>query len=117
MSSEKPTAAFILSLIGGIFVIIGGLAVSVIGAALTFWIGGIGGIIGLIGVVWGVLMIVCAVMLNSNPNSHATYGVLILFFSIASWFGSFGGLVIGFLLGLIGGILAIVWHPYVHAPA
>jgi hypothetical protein len=67
-------------------------------------------------VVWGVLIIVFAVMLNSHPNNHATYGGLILVFSIVSWFGSFGGLFIGFLLGLIGGILAIVWHPSVLTP-
>ncbi len=117
LSSEKPTTAFILSLIGGIFVVIGGLATAAIGAALTFFIGGIGGIFGLIGVVWGILIIVFAVMLNSNPNNHASYGALILVFSIVSWFGSFGGLLIGFLLGLVGGILAIVWHPSVQTPA
>ncbi len=111
LSSEKPTTAFILSLIGGIFVILGGLAAAAIGAVFTFFIGGIGGIIGLIGVFWGILIIVFAVMLNSNPKSHTTYGALILIFSIFSWFGSFGGLFIGFLLGLIGGILALTWNP------
>ncbi|MGP8124665.1 MAG: DUF6114 domain-containing protein [Nitrososphaerales archaeon] len=116
MPSEKPTTAFVLSLIGGIFVIIGGLATAAIGAALTFFIGGIGGIIGLIGVFWGILIVVFAVMLNSNPKNHTTYGALILIFSLLSWFGSFGGLFIGFLLGLIGGILAITWNPTVQTP-
>ena len=116
MASEKPTAAFLLSLIGGIFVLLGGLIVAAIGATLTFFLGGIGGIIGLVGALWGILIIVFAVMLNSNPNNHTTYGVLILVFSLLSWFGSIGGLFLGFILGLIGGILAIVWSPPAQTP-
>ncbi len=49
MSGEKPTAAFVLSLIGGILILLSGLAVAAIGAALTFFLGGIGGLFGLIG--------------------------------------------------------------------
>jgi hypothetical protein len=115
LSTEKPTAAFVLSLIAGIFVILGGLAVALIGAAITFFIGGVAGVFGLLGIVWGVLIIVFAVQLNSNPSSHTTSGILIIVFSVLSWVGSFGGLFIGFLLGLIGGILALVWSP--SAPA
>ncbi len=32
-------------------------------------------------------------------------------FAIASWFGTLGGFVAGFTLGLIGGILGIIWSP------
>jgi hypothetical protein len=117
LSGERPTAAFILSLIGGIIILLSGLAVATIGAAVTFFLAGIVGIFGLIGAVWGILIIVFAVMLNSNPRSHTTYGALILVFSLLSWFGSFGGFFIGFLLALIGGILALVWHPSAPAPA
>jgi len=116
LASEKPSTAYILSLIGGIFVLIGGILVAVVGAALTFFIGGIGGLLGILGIVWGILIIVFAVRLNSNPESHATSGALIIVFSILSWFGSFGGLFIGFLLGLIGGILAVAWSPSAAAP-
>jgi hypothetical protein len=111
MSAEKPSAAYILSLIGGIFVIIGGIAVAAIGAAFTLFLGGIGGIIGVLGIVWGVLIIVFASRLNSDPASHATSGALIIVFSLLSWVGAIGGLFIGFLLALIGGILAITWNP------
>ncbi len=117
MSSERPTSAFVLSLIGGIFVIIGGLVVAIVGAALTFFIGGLGGFFGLLGIVWGILIIVFAVQLNSNPSTHSTSGALIIVFSVLSWLGSFGGLFIGFLLGLIGGILAVAWNPKAGAPA
>jgi len=109
--TEKPTAAFVLSLIGGIIVLLVGLVAAAIGAAFTMFIGGIGGIFGLIGALWGVLMIVGAFKLNSDPNSHTTWGTLIIVFSFLSWFGAFGGAFIGFLLGLIGGILALTFNP------
>ncbi len=111
MSGEKPTAAFVLSLIGGIFILLSGLAVAVIGAALTFFLGGIGGLFGLIGALWGLLIIVFSALLYSSPRSHSAYGALILVFSLLSWFGSFGGFLVGFILALIGGILALTWHP------
>jgi len=106
-----PNAAFILSLIGGIFIILIGLIVMLIGAAVTFMIGGLGGIFGLLGVVWGAIIIYSAVQLKLSPSQHSTWGVLIIVFSLVSWIGAFGGLVIGFLLALIGGILALAWSP------
>src|SRR5438309_300781 len=64
--AEKPTAAFVLSLIGGIFVLLVGIAFAVLGSILGSMVGGIGGpagatdIIvwyGVIGFVNGLLMI------------------------------------------------------------
>ncbi|HYB92870.1 MAG TPA: DUF6114 domain-containing protein [archaeon] len=109
--TEKPTAAFILSLIGGIIILLVGFVVMVVGAIVSFFIGGLGGIFGLLGVAWCILMIICAFMLNSQPEQHVIWGVLILVLSLLSWVGAFGGLFIGFLLGLIGGILGISWKP------
>ncbi len=56
-------------------------------------------------------MIVGAAMMYSNPSSAKMWGIIVLVLSILSWFTAVGGLVIGFLLGLIGGILAIVFKP------
>jgi hypothetical protein len=117
LPDEKPTTAYVLSLIGGIFVVIGGLITAVIGAILTFAFAGIGGFFGILGIIWGILIIVFAVRLNSDPGSHTSSGALILIFSILSWLGGIGGLFIGFLLGLIGGILAIAWNPSTATPA
>ena len=118
MTEEKaPTAAFVLSLIGGIIVLIAGIVVAAVGAVLTFFLGGIGGVFGLLGVLWGILTIVSAAMLHARPAQHQTWGALIVVFSLLSWFGSFGGAVVGFVLGLIGGILGIVWHPAGSPPA
>lgn len=117
MSSDKPSAAYILSLIGGVFVVIGGVAVAAIGALATFMLAGIGGVFGILGIVWGILIIVFASRLNSAPSSHATSGALIIVFSLLSWAGAIGGFFIGFLLALIGGILAITWSPGVQPVA
>jgi hypothetical protein len=117
---EKPTAAFVLSLLAAIFIIIGGLFYVVvsswIGGALDFI--GMGGwgysfvIIGVLGMVWGILTLIGAVMINSGePSKVKTGAILVLIFSIISWFGAAGGFFIGFLLGLIGAILGLTWKP------
>ena len=119
--SEKPTAAFVLSLIGGIFVLLGGLALAVVGSILSGLSGGIGGMevatVGIIGVVNGLLMIVFGVLLYQRPGQHAVYGALVLILSITSFFTAIGGFFIGLILGFIGGILAIVWKPTTMQPA
>jgi hypothetical protein len=112
MSQESyPSAAFALSLVAGIFVLLGGLVVAAIGAIFTFFLFGIGAIIGIFGIIWGVIIIVGANNLRAHPEQHVTWGVIILVFSLISWFGGLGGFLIGFLLGLIGGILALMWQP------
>lgn len=68
-------------------------------------------LVGVVGVIFGIIMIVGAAMMYSNPRSAKMWGVIVLVLSILSWFTAVGGLVIGFLLGLIGGILAIVFKP------
>ncbi|MCW4045310.1 MAG: DUF6114 domain-containing protein [Candidatus Bathyarchaeota archaeon] len=117
---EKPTAAFVLSLLGAIFIIIGGLVYavvfSIIGGVFDFiGFGGLGGLItilGFLGIVWGVLVLIGAIMMNSEDKSKVRTGsILVLIFSILSWVGAAGGIFIGFLLGLIGGILGLTWNP------
>jgi hypothetical protein len=108
---DAPLIAFGLALAGGIIIILAGLEVLIIGAALTFFVGGVGGIFGLFGAVCGFLIMVFAFMLRSAPDQHVGLGIAIIVFSLLSWFGSFGGFAIGFLLALVGGILAIIWRP------
>lgn len=133
MTNDKPTAAFILSLIAGVFMLLGGGMMTMIGS----WVGrygygmmgrfggwggmmgtgfgmmGLGfGVLGVLGLVFGVIVIVSALMLNSKPEQHQTWGSLIVLFSVLSIFGSaMGGFGVGLILGLIGGVLAITWKP------
>ena len=110
-SESYPSTAYLLSLIGGIFIILVGLVVAAVGAAITFMIAGLGGLYGLVGVISGAIIIYGAVQLKAHPYQHGTWGIVILVFSLVSWVGAFGGFFLGFILAFIGGILALVWSP------
>ena len=128
-SAEKPTAAFAVSLIAGILILINGLvlgAVSsfvdilsligtrgpgpVVGAKEAMMLTGILGVLTAVGVVLGIVVIVAAVMLYRNPAQKTLWGVLVLVLSIVSIFVG-GGFLLGLILGVIGGILALTWKP------
>jgi hypothetical protein len=117
---EKPTAAFVLSLIGGIFILLWGLLIAAIGvaaenASLGFY--GSGAVwIGVTETLLGLLVIIFGVLLYILPEHHVALGVLVLLCSIFSLIG-LGGLLIGFILGLIGGILGIVHKPTPTPPS
>ncbi|MCI4351712.1 MAG: DUF6114 domain-containing protein [Thermoplasmata archaeon] len=113
---NKPTAAFVLSLIGGIFILLGGLFIVAVGAIVSsVGFGGVGGAVSLyggVGALLGILVVVGAVMLWIRPQQHIIWGILIIVFAVISlYFAFFGGFGIGFLLSLIGGILALVYKP------
>ena len=131
--TERPTAAFLLSLVGGIFILLGGGVMSMFGpfgfggmmggyrGMMGYgysgygygMMGGLGfGMFGILGLIFGVIVIIGAFMLNSKPHEHSTWGTLIVIFSVTSIFGGMmGGFGIGLILGLIGGILGITWKP------
>ena len=103
---NKPTAAYVLSLIGGILGLIIGFILIVIFVSLGFFIYDVGIVIyfgiGIWCIISSIIVIVAASKLNSEPMEHTKWGVLILIFSIIG---------IGSLLGLIGGILALAYKP------
>jgi len=132
-AQERPEIAFVLSLIGGVLMLVGG-------ALSTFWfmsgdfnangmMGGFGGMMGgyrsrmggfgvpfgfmaglsIIGLVSGILVTIGAVMLHANPAEHLTWGAIILAFSTISLIGM-GGFFIGALLGIVGGAVAVSWR-------
>lgn len=130
--SEKPTAAFVLSLISGILVILTALIMFLVVGLLSLIFGELSeslpgfpgipypleligawiAIIGVVGLIFGVLILVGAVMIHSGePKKVKTGSILVLIFSILSLFTVGGGFFIGFILGLIGGILGLTWKP------
>lgn len=64
----------------------------------------------LLGLVSGILVIIGALMLNTRPAEHGTWGTIILIFSVISLLGM-GGFFIGAILGIVGGALALSWRP------
>jgi hypothetical protein len=113
--AEPPTTAMVLSIIGGVFILLAGLAELWVGATASFltlsFLGAGLELLGGLGIVVGLVIILLAVFLHSRPEMHVVFGVLILVLSFVSWLSFFGGFFIGFLLALIGGILAITWKP------
>jgi MFS family permease len=124
---ERPTAAFVLILIGGILILINaalfiyagaiaeeaakelditgmypGLA-EIIGAALLT--------IGIVGLVFAILVIIGSVLVYSGVPGRVKAGsILAIVFGILSIIIG-GGIFIGLILALIGGILGLRWKP------
>lgn len=130
--TEKPAIAFILSLIGGIFILLGGGMMSMMGSYFGSYgfgmmgryggyggyrgwggmmgsypgygmMGGLGfGTFGILGLIFGAIVIVSALMLKSKPEQHSTWGILIVLFSVLSMLSGAMG---GFGVGLILGLI------------
>ncbi len=130
----RPAVAFILVLIGGIFIFLVGLALAGIGivenyaaagfaqatgaspvASFNPFLGLFAGvsaltvIAGAVGLVAGIATIVSAVKLHSaDAVKVRRWSIAALILSVISLAGG-GGLVVGFLLALIGGILGLIY--------
>jgi hypothetical protein len=105
--SEKPTTGFIFSLIGGIFVLLGGLLWSVVGTLLTIFFG-IGFLLYAF-LIFGIIIIVGALMMNSNPKSAHTWGIVVIILGVLSLIGI--TTTLGGILSIVGGALALSWNP------
>jgi hypothetical protein len=73
------------------------------------FVGGIVTSVGVFGLVSGMIVLVSGVMLRTSPGQRTLWGTLILVFSVLSFLGT-GGFIVGAILGIIGGILALTWH-------
>lgn len=60
----------------------------------------------IVGIVSGTMVIIGAIMIYVQPLHIRKWGMLIWFFSSLSFFG-IGGFIIGGILGIIGGFLAV----------
>ncbi|SRR6266540_3726887 len=137
---EKPVAPFVLSLIAGIFIILGAIVMSMFAFGIPNMMGGMGGsvsgmsgmsgmmsnmyggigmgmMIGLaptftiVGLVSGTVVVLGSVMLYIRPSTNQLWGALILTFSVISIFGGMGGFLVGLVLGVVAGALALTWRP------
>ncbi len=111
--AERPTAAFVLSLIGGIFLILGAMLWFVAAALFSFFPTlGLGfAALGTIGLVLALIVIIGGVMMYMKPEQHTAWGVIVLILSFVSIPFCIAGIGIGFLLALVGGILGLVFKP------
>ena len=74
-------------------------------------LGGFAYTMGLVGILFGLIVIFAAVMLYMNPIQHTLWGALIIAFSVLSVMSCMGGMGIGLILGIAGGVLALLWRP------
>jgi hypothetical protein len=129
-TSAYPKTASILALVGGMIIILGGaifigVAAYVIPnlnlsnvtvpqgmnpASLPGLISGVLTVMGAFGLVCGAIVLASATMLLAKVGQRRIWGILILVFSVLSFIG-LGGFVLGAILGITGGILALRWKP------
>lgn len=133
---QKPTAAFVLSLLAGLWMIgMGGMMVGGGGPAFMqgtgtgMWghMSGYGMTHGIMrnfgpglwfpafGPLAGLIVIAGAVVLYNRPDAARTWGLVILVVSLVDLFVGMGGLLAG-ALGITGGALAMSWTPGTPGP-
>jgi hypothetical protein len=115
---EEPYAAYWLSLIGGII----GLIIGFIALGFSAWAASLASdvfvtytgpapalifVIGIWGLIASGVVIVAAENLKSDPWEHSKWGVVIVVFSVVG---------MASIIGLIGGIFALVYKPKESVP-
>ena len=106
----SPLDSSIVSIIGGIII----LYVGVYGLYILLTVGSysVYDLLEVIfGTTWGLLIVVFSVLLFFDRNRHRKYGSAIIILSFASWYGTSGGLFVGFILAFLGGIMGLAWKP------
>ncbi|MCL4344015.1 MAG: hypothetical protein JRN10_02050 [Nitrososphaerota archaeon] len=121
--SEYPKTAYTVSMIAGALMIASSIIVMIVSWAFYLTqpvryygpmiFGGYGGpffmfgLMAIFGLVSGIVVIASAFMLRKSAD-YTVWGILIIVFSIFSFFGM-GGFVVGAVLGIVGGGLALSW--------
>lgn len=113
--SKKASLGFVLSIVGGILILLRGIVRIVVGDVITFagsdevrhrFLAGLAlNVIGGIAVVFGIIIIIGAYLIYSRME--AAGGAIVLIISLLSIFVGSGWLI-GLILGVIGGILALL---------
>jgi hypothetical protein len=122
--TEKPTKAFNLALTARILIITNAV---LLGVVAKWFIGVMPTLPGssgndptllielaTVGLIFGLLVLLGALMLYSKPVNKKAWGIIVIVFSIPSVVMG-GGFIIGFILGVIGGKLALSEKPKMQA--
>ena len=128
----KPVAPFILGLIAGIFILLRAIVMSMFAFSTAIMMGSMGGTMSgmmsnmyagmsmgmmmgfapaltVVGIASGVMVILGSVMVYTHPSESQLWGAIILAFSVVSIIGGMGGFLVGLVLGVVGGVLALTW--------
>jgi len=112
---EGPKVPFVISLVAGILIMAGGIlgliGVSIPGAVSLGWIELIL-LWSLLELMCGLIVFILAFVLYAFPRYAFPFGTVIIVVSVISgFFFGFGFCLIGLVLGVVGGSLAVTWKP------
>jgi len=102
--------AALLTMVGGAFVLAGGLVLWVVGTVLAH-VFGLSSPVFLGGVVVGVVALLVGGLLWLVPSARRALGAVALACAVASIPLAFGGFVLGFVLTAVGGAIAVARPP------
>ena len=104
----RPVAAGILTIVGAFFILAGGVFFALVGTVLALF-GFFSGLF-LLGLLVGFLTLIAGLLMLAVPAGHTIWGVLAIVLALVSLPVALGGFLIGFILTLVGGILAVTWR-------
>jgi len=110
--SARPNAAFALSLVGGALIVLGGVSELILAYTLPNIYATVASfyIFGWIGVALGAVVVLFGGLTFVRPQHHVVFGAIVVIASLLSVV-AYWGFVVGLVLGLVGGVLAITWTP------
>jgi hypothetical protein len=111
---DYPRYAFWLSAIGGTMILIQGL-MAIFFRSIVYAVA-VDLLAGLEAVLIGLMLVIAALIIDSTaaslvyrPEYRTAAGAMIFVFSLISLFFG-GGSLLGSVLGMVGGIMAVLWH-------
>ncbi len=102
--------AVILSLLGSLLIFADGVALVAVASVaynLGFAVQSSIASLGALGILFGIILFALSLALWFRPESHKGIGVAMIVLSLLSILGG-GGFILGLILSLVGGILAVV---------
>ncbi len=119
---NRPTTAFILSLLGGLFMVLGTVVATAFMLDTTYYYTPAYYYPFLLtSAVCGFLVLIAAAFLFKMPGLHMAWGIVVLVLSVTGTVGVLTGYFAffgapGVVFGVIGGSMAIAWRPGAASP-
>jgi hypothetical protein len=119
MRKNEPVTAFLFTLMGGMFILIGGIISTYFGpgrlpigyannAGVIGFLGNFSAFYGFIGILSGLLLLVCSYELHTKDKTKVKiWSTIALGASVLSIF-DLGGFIIGFIIAVIGSIMGLM---------